>query len=103
MHLIDDKIASVKEPAGLSRADETRPDGLILVLGKLTNLVWDVIVVDTITIFYLTSTSVTAGSAAAEFASWCREEKYAHFRNSGFRYPWSHLFEITCVSKRTRS
>ena len=74
--LIRAKIASVKEPVGLSRTDGKRPDGLTLVpwqAGK--NLVWDVTVTDTIASSYLKSTSITAGSAA-ELAASRKEEKY---------------------------
>ena len=62
--LVRVKIASVKEPVGLSRADGKRPDYLTLVpwqVGK--NLVWDVKVTDTLTNFYLTSTTIIAGNA----------------------------------------
>ena len=47
--LVRVKIASIKEPVGLFRADEKRPDGLTLIpwqIGK--NLVWDVTVIDII-------------------------------------------------------
>ena len=70
------KIASVKEPVGLIRTDGKHPGGLTLIpwqVGK--NLIWDVIVVDTITNFYLTSTSVIVGSVAVLAAS-CKDEKY---------------------------
>ena len=62
--LVRAKIVSVKEPVGLSRTDGKRPDDLTLIpwqAGK--NLVWDITVVSTIANSYLTSTSVTAGSA----------------------------------------
>ena len=66
------KIASVKEPGGLSRTDGKRPDSLTLIpwqVGK--NLVWNVTVANS----YLTSTSVTA-SSAAELATSRKEVNY---------------------------
>jgi hypothetical protein len=74
--LVRAKIASVKEPIGLSRTDGKRPDGLTLVpwqFGK--NAVWDVTVTDTLATSYLSLTSFTAGSAA-ELAATRKEEKY---------------------------
>ena len=69
-------VASVKEPAGMSRTDGKRPDGLTLVPWQAgRNTVWDVTVTDTVAITYLPSTSVTAGSAA-ESAAFRKEGKY---------------------------
>jgi hypothetical protein len=70
-------IPSTKEPAGLSRTDGKRPDGLTLVPwtgGK--SAIWDVTIVDTLASSYLPSTSMTAKSAA-EIASSRKETKYA--------------------------
>ena len=70
------KIASLKEQVGLSPTDGMRPDGLTLVswqVGK--NLVCDVTVTDTLANSYLTSTSITAGSAA-DLAASHKEDKY---------------------------
>ena len=73
--LVRVKIASVKEPVGLSRTDGKHPNGLTLIpwqVGK--NLVWDVTVADTLVNSYLTSTSITAGSAA-DLAASRKEDK----------------------------
>jgi hypothetical protein len=72
-------VSCVIEPAGMSRSDGKRPDGLTLVpwqAGK--NVVWDVTVADTLAASYLSSTSVTPGSAA-EMASSRKERKYVEF------------------------
>ena len=99
----------MKEPVGLTRPNGKRPDGLTLVpwqFGK--NLVWDVTVADTVANSYFTSASITAGNAADLDAS-RKEDKLrrygycTHLRTSGFREPWSHLLESTCVFKGTRS
>ena len=71
-------IPAVKEPAGLSRSDGKRPDGLTQIpwsLGKC--LIWDVTVVDSVAKSYLDSTSISAG-AAAEIAALRKTEKYCH-------------------------
>ena len=69
-------IPASKEPAGLSRTDGKRPDGLTLIpwiSGKCA--VWDVTVIDTFANSYLNVTSVTAGGAA-ELAATRKLEKY---------------------------
>ena len=74
--LIRAGIPSTKEPAGLSRNDGKRPDGLTLVpwsAGK--NALWDVTIIDTVAASYLRLSATTAGSAA-ELASTRKEEKY---------------------------
>jgi hypothetical protein len=77
--LVKAGFPSSKEPSGLSRSDGKRPDGLTLVpwsAGK--NALWDVTIVNTLAASYLSSTSVTACSAA-EIASKRKEAKYASF------------------------
>ena len=74
-------VPSTKEPAGLSRTDGKRPDGLTLVpwsSGK--SVVWDVTIVNTLAISYTKSTSANAGGAA-EIASSRKEAKYAELSN----------------------
>ena len=69
-------IPSTKEPAGLSRADGKRPDGLTLLpwcSGKCAT--WDVTVSDTLAPSYLHLTSMSAGSAA-EAAATRKLQKY---------------------------
>ena len=69
-------IPSTKEPAGLSRADGKRPDGLTLIpwcSGKCAT--WDVTVSDTLAPSYLHLTSMSAGSAA-EAAATRKLQKY---------------------------
>ena len=69
-------IPSTKEPAGLSRTDGKRPDGLTLIpwqSGK--SLIWDVTVADTLAASHLATTSRQAGGAA-EVASDKKEFKY---------------------------
>ena len=79
--LIRAGIPSSKEPAGLSRTDGKRPDGLTLVpwtTGK--SALWDVTIIDTVAASYINSTSSNAGSAA-EIAASRKEEKYAALSN----------------------
>ena len=74
--LIRALVPSVREPAGLSRSDNKRPDGVSLTAwhrGKL--LAWDVTVVDTLAQSYLPATSLCAG-AAAEAAEVRKSAKY---------------------------
>jgi hypothetical protein len=69
-------LPSTKEPAGLSRTDGKRPDGITNVpwqSGK--SAVWDVTVADTLADSYLSHTSVNA-AAAAELATTRKERKY---------------------------
>jgi hypothetical protein len=75
--LVRANIPSTKEPAGLSRTDGKRPDGLTLIpWSSGRSIVWDVTVSDTLAASYLPSTSTTAGSAA-QLASARKESKYA--------------------------
>ena len=68
--LVRAKIASVKEPIGLSRSDGKHLDCLTLVPWQVgNNLVWDVTIADRLANFYLTSTLITAGSAVDLAAS----------------------------------
>ena len=103
------KIASVKEPVGLSRTDGKLPGGLTLVpwlVGK--NLVRDATVEDAVTNSYLTSTSLACSAAElycrlaqnGEIVMHCRYGYYARFRTSGFRNPYFHLFKSTCVVQK---
>ena len=69
-------VSAVKEPAGLSRTDGKRPDGVTLVPWQAgRSAAWDVTVIDTLATSYLASTSVTPGSAA-EIAAARKEDKY---------------------------
>ena len=73
---------SVLEPPGLSRSDEKRPDGLILIpwqRGK--SLTWDVTVTDTVADSYLHLASAKAGGAA-ENAATRKEDKYADLQQT---------------------
>jgi len=75
----------VKEPAGLSRDDGKRPDGVTLLpwaKGKL--LAWDVTVPDTYADSHLADTATTAGAAADKAAS----NKVAKYRQIAY----SHIF-----------
>ena len=58
-------ITSMREPTGLCRGSENRPDGVTVVpwrRGK--NLAWDATCADTFAVSHLPGTSVTAGAAA---------------------------------------
>jgi hypothetical protein len=69
-------VSAVKEPAGLSRSDGKRPDGVTLVPWQAgRSAVWDVTVIDTLATSYLPSTSITPGSAA-EIAAARKVDKY---------------------------
>jgi hypothetical protein len=69
-------VSAVKEPAGLSRTDGKRPDGVTLVPWQAgRTAVWDVTVIDTLATSYLPSTSITPGSAA-EIAAARKVDKY---------------------------
>ena len=75
--LVRARVPSTMEPAGLSRSDGKRPDGLTLVpwsAGK--SIIWDVTVIDTLAASYIQSTSKIAGGAA-EIAVNRKEEKYS--------------------------
>jgi hypothetical protein len=59
------EVSAVTEPAGVSRTDGKRPDGVTLVPWQAgRTAVWDVTVIDTLATPYLPSTSITPGSAA---------------------------------------
>ena len=69
-------IPSVKEPRGLSKTDERRPDGRTLIPWKKGKcLAWDSTVADTYAPTYLNTTSVKAGSAA-ECLARLKSDKY---------------------------
>lgn len=75
-------IPSSKEPSGLSKTEELRPDGVTLIPwqgGK--NLMWDVTVADTLAASHLSTTARLAGGAA-ESASDRKEAKYSSFSRS---------------------
>src|SRR3954463_6718633 len=70
-------IPSTKEPAGLSRLDGKRPDGLTLLpwqAGK--NLIWDVTVAGTSAASHLATASRLSGGAA-ETAADKKDAKYS--------------------------
>jgi len=71
------RVPVTKEPAGLSRMDGKRPDGLTLVpwqRGK--SLCWDVTVICSLAESYVNEAASEAG-AAVEVAASRKEEKYA--------------------------
>ena len=71
------RIQAVKEPPGLTRQDNKRPDGVTLIPWSHGRcLAWDVTVPDTVAASHLDRTSVTAG-AAAEHAAELKISKYA--------------------------
>jgi len=88
----------VKEPAGLSRDDGKRPDGVALLpWTKGKPLAWDVTVPDTYTDSHLADTASTAGAAADKAAS-NKVAKYKQIANSHIFVPvaiesagtWNH-------------
>ena len=69
-------IPATKEPAGLSRLDGKRPDGLTLIPWQGGRpLTWDVTVVATLAESYLT-TAIRGSGAVAEMAACRKIEKY---------------------------
>ena len=69
-------VPSTLEPAGLTRVDGKRPDGLTLVPWKGgRSAVWDVTVTDTLAPSYVHATTLTSG-AAAESAAARKQSKY---------------------------
>jgi len=67
----------LKEPAGLSRSDCRRPDGLTLITWQGGRpLVWDVTVATTLADSYVSASAALAG-AAAETAATRKSVKYA--------------------------
>jgi len=88
----------VKEPAGLSRDDGKRPDGVMLLpWAKGKPLAWDVTVLDTYADSHLAYTATTAGAAADKAAS-NKVAKYRQIVNSHIFVPvaiesagtWNH-------------
>jgi len=88
----------VKEPAGLSRDDGKRPDGVTLLRwAKGKPLAWDVTVPDTYADSHLADTATTAGAAADKAAS-NEVAKYRQIANSHIFVPvaiesagtWNH-------------
>ena len=80
--LIRAGIPSSKEPAGLLRSGDKRPDGCTLVgweMGK--NLAWDVTVPDTLAQSHLAETCVEAGAATRRAAK-LKNDKYAELERS---------------------
>ena len=70
-------IPSIKEPHGLLRSDNKRPDGLTLITWRDDRCAtWDVTVTDTVAPSYLSITSACAASAAKAAAE-RREKKYS--------------------------
>ena len=62
-------IRTTREPHGLLRVDDKRPDGLTLIPWRKSNcLVWNVTVADTTATSYLAATVTVAGSAAESAA-----------------------------------
>ena len=73
-------VPAVKEPAGLSRSDGKRPDGMTLIPWREgRSVLWDVTIRDTTADSYLSKTSSAAGAAAEEAAEAAvqKESKYA--------------------------
>jgi len=106
----------VKEPAGLSRDNGKRPDGVTLLpWAKGKPLAWDVTVPDTYADFHLADTATTAGAAADKVAS-NRVAKYRQIANSYIFVPvaiesagtWNHQAvqelgrRMTAVTEDTR-
>ena len=101
-HALNDLIARgfastgfpvTKEPTGLFRSDEKRPDGLRLVpwqSGKA--LCWDVTVTCPLADSYFTGAACEAGSAA-ELAASRTEEKYAAIDGRYIFEPIAIVFE----------
>jgi hypothetical protein len=80
--LVKALIPAVREPAGLSRTDGKRPDGVTLIpwqMGK--RMAWDVTVCDTLAPSYLQATSL-CGGAAAEAADVRKQAKYSAIGNN---------------------
>ena len=87
--LTSSDIPSILEPAGISRSDGKRPDGLTLVPwreGK--SLIWDSTCVDTVAPSHLPSTSKIAGSAA-ESAARNKSNKYSNLADNYIFVPFA--------------
>ena len=88
---------SVREPDGMFRSDEKRPDGVTLVPSALGRcLAWDATVVDTLAVSHLPGTSVIAGSAA-EAASAAKTRKYEGLTNTHIFVPEAFETLGTCL------
>ena len=82
-------VPSTKEPAGLSRTDGKRPDGITLIPWQAgRSLIWDVTVADSLATSHLPITSQQAGGAA-ESASDRKETKYTELARSNILVPIS--------------
>jgi hypothetical protein len=80
-------IPSSKEPAGLTRTDGKRPDGVTLIPWKQgKSLAWDVTVINTLADSYVSQSSASAG-AAAELAASRKIEKYVELERTYFFQP----------------
>jgi len=80
-------VPAVKEPAGLSRSDGKRPDGLTLVPWQAgRSLTWDVTVVDTLASSY-SAISTTSSGAVAEAAANRKTAKYTSVANTHIFVP----------------
>ena len=80
-------VPSIKEPAGCSRTDGKRPDGLTLVPWmRGRSLVWDFTCTDTYAPSNLLTTSSRSG-AAAELAEKSKKAKYAFLEGRYFFVP----------------
>ena len=69
-------MSVTKEPAGLSRTDGKRPDGLTPVPWQSGKSCWDVTMICSLAESYVNAAASDAG-AAAEVAASRKEEKYA--------------------------
>ena len=59
------QIPAIKEPIGLSRSDDKRPDAATLVpCSRGKSLAWDVTVQDTYAASHIQATAISAGAAA---------------------------------------
>ena len=80
-------VPAVKEPAGLSRSDGKKPDGLTLVPWQVgRSLTWDVTVADTLAASYC-AISTTAAGAVAEAAASRKTAKYASIASTHIFVP----------------
>ena len=91
-------IPAVKEPAGLSRTDGKRPDGMTLIpwlSGK--SVVWDVTVVNTMAASYIATSSQMA-SGVAEIADRRKTDKYS-FLSSNYMFQPIAMETFGCFIK----
>ena len=80
-------IPCVKNPQGLSRSDEKRPDGMTLIPWKAGKCaLWDGTVIDTVAQSYVSQSSQYAGSAT-ELAARRKSFKYGELSSSHFFVP----------------